>query len=130
MLETEKKYAKSNRKILLALLVLAVAHSVGCVRGTAKGYYGPTLESPGQATSGQQRYVILSDVDVEDTRHAVGKALGILGVIPEVTSAHMTSGFHLYEPNPFTLCPCTYAIYFQPTKKGKTEMVLLTDGHE
>ena len=101
---------------------------VGCSTvKTAKGLYGETPEASASVSSEQLTRVVLSDFDLVDTKHAVQKALGLEGLSAEVVKSKMIAGVVDYEPNAWTKCYCSFAAYFQPTGKGKTEVVLLVD---
>ena len=85
------------------------------------------MDNRGKATNQQKKFVIMSDFDLKDTRHALNRALGLKGAVPEVSDDKVMSGYVHYEPNPYTFCACTYAAYLEPERDGKTKILLLID---
>ena len=114
-------------RISLGMLIIGLIFSTGCFRKTAVGFYGPTMDNPGKKTMGQKRFVVISDFDIADTKHAVNRALGLQGTAPEISETSMMAGYLHYEPDPFTFCACTYAAYFEKERDGKTKVIVLVD---
>ena len=114
-------------RIALATLVVGLIMCTGCFRKTAVGFYGPTMDHRGMKTKQQKQFIIISDFDLTDTRHAINRALGLQGAVPEVSKDKMMSGYVHYEPDPYTFCACTYATYLEPERDGKTKILVLVD---
>ena len=68
----------------------------GCSAYVKPGY-GPNLADSKMSNGGQKHYTVMSDFDQQDTVHAVKKALGMNGIMTEVVTDKMISGFHLFE---------------------------------
>ncbi len=115
------------RRSILALLSTLLLTACTPALTSTKGIYGPTPESSAHVSDKQIQRVIMSDFDLVDTKHAIHKALGLEGIAPDVVKHRLISGVVKYEPNPYTMCYCSFAAYLQPSSRGRTQVTLLID---
>ena len=94
---------------------------------SSKGLYGESPDALATGSANQERRVLLSNFDIDDTKHAVRKALGLEGIAPEVVKSKMLSGVAEWTPNPYDYCHCGFAAYFRSSGPGTTEVILVAD---